>query len=266
MRHRYHRYPHTSGLIESVSDLIQNIRTVESYLKERKNSKNYKGMAAYIQRGHNFVAYIVDGEYHFAPSGFLGYKDNTLDKHAQNISHTNRNGIETSRIISYDILSSRIESSDYFEARYKEYCKKLGVDVPNRKRTYWSIENDFESVISCDEKHFEGKIRISVHERRERDPEVVKKAKELFKSKHNGRLYCEICDFDFARTYGMRGEDFIHAHHIVPVSMHEEEEYEIRAEDFIMVCPNCHAMLHRPLDGNDYADKEKLKAEMASMR
>ncbi|MDE0565831.1 MULTISPECIES: HNH endonuclease [Shewanella] len=56
---------------------------------------------------------------------------------------------------------------------------------------------------------------------------------------------CRVCSFDFSKTYGEIGENFIHVHHIVELA-HINQEYEVNPiEDLIPVCPNCHAMLHR---------------------
>lgn len=56
---------------------------------------------------------------------------------------------------------------------------------------------------------------------------------------------CNICGFNFEKTYGVVGKRFIHVHHITPVS-ELGPDYRINPEeDLIPVCPNCHAMLHR---------------------
>lgn len=56
---------------------------------------------------------------------------------------------------------------------------------------------------------------------------------------------CTICQFDFEETYGTIGKEFIHVHHIKPLS-EIDEEYKINPiEDLRPVCPNCHAMLHK---------------------
>ena len=56
---------------------------------------------------------------------------------------------------------------------------------------------------------------------------------------------CKICGFDFEKVYGELGSQFIHVHHIVPVSGMKEEYLLNPRTDLIPVCPNCHAMLHR---------------------
>jgi hypothetical protein len=56
---------------------------------------------------------------------------------------------------------------------------------------------------------------------------------------------CAICEFDFEEKYGEIGKNFIHVHHIKPLS-EIDEKYKINPiEDLRPVCPNCHAMLHK---------------------
>ncbi|MDP1678634.1 MAG: HNH endonuclease [Candidatus Nitrotoga sp.] len=56
---------------------------------------------------------------------------------------------------------------------------------------------------------------------------------------------CFACDFDFEKTYGDLGKEYIHVHHVVP--LHKiRKEYEINPEKHLRpLCPNCHAMVHR---------------------
>lgn len=56
---------------------------------------------------------------------------------------------------------------------------------------------------------------------------------------------CSACEFNFESTYGDAGKDFIHVHHLVPLS-EVGDEYEVDPEkDLRPVCPNCHAIIHR---------------------
>lgn len=56
---------------------------------------------------------------------------------------------------------------------------------------------------------------------------------------------CTICKFDFEKVYGAIGKDFIHVHHVKPLS-EIDKEYKINPiQDLRPVCPNCHAMLHK---------------------
>ena len=78
-----------------------------------------------------------------------------------------------------------------------------------------------------------------------------KDAKERFIKEH-GKLYCEVCGFDFTEKYGELGKSFIEAHHLKPVSELKEGE-KTNINDLVMVCSNCHSMIHR--------HKEKLSRE-----
>lgn len=89
----------------------------------------------------------------------------------------------------------------------------------------------------------EGEVLYRLHKHRERNKKLVadKKGAVL---RITGALACEVCGFDFARTYGSLGEGFIECHHIKPLA-----EYEVatptKLSDLAVVCANCHRMLHR---------------------
>lgn len=60
---------------------------------------------------------------------------------------------------------------------------------------------------------------------------------------------CSVCGMNFEKKYGEIGKNFIHVHHVVPIST-IGQEYQIDPEkDLVPVCPNCHAMLHKGKDG-----------------
>ena len=56
---------------------------------------------------------------------------------------------------------------------------------------------------------------------------------------------CLACGRDFEATYGEIGRNFIHVHHLTPISS-IGKEYQLNVDtDLAPVCPNCHYMLHR---------------------
>ena len=58
-------------------------------------------------------------------------------------------------------------------------------------------------------------------------------------------IACTVCGFEFERAYGEIGREFIHVHHLRPLS-EVPPDYEVDpVKDLRPVCPNCHAMLHR---------------------
>ncbi|MDD4439237.1 MAG: HNH endonuclease [Tissierellia bacterium] len=56
---------------------------------------------------------------------------------------------------------------------------------------------------------------------------------------------CQGCGFDFEKTYGEIGKNYIEVHHVKPL-YEENDIVEINpATDLICVCANCHRMIHR---------------------
>jgi 5-methylcytosine-specific restriction protein A len=79
--------------------------------------------------------------------------------------------------------------------------------------------------------------------------------------KHHGTV-CQACSFDFEKFYGKIGNDYIDAHHLVPLSSLKlgiDYKYSI-ANDFAVLCANCHRMIHRTKNPSDLiAFKKNLK-------
>ena len=102
----------------------------------------------------------------------------------------------------------------------------------NTNNTVYSDEIEVDNL-------FEGsKIQITVN-----DYERNSKARQEC-IKHYGTK-CFICDFNFEKTYGEIGKNFIHVHHVKQLS-EINEEYKVNPiQDLRPVCPNCHAMIHK---------------------
>lgn len=70
--------------IETRDDIIRNIKTLYSYL-DGEYGDEYKTWAVdKMVQGKNFVVEIIDSKVCFAPSRFVGYLDNSKDKHEKN--------------------------------------------------------------------------------------------------------------------------------------------------------------------------------------
>lgn len=123
-----------------------------------------------------------------------------------------------------------------------------------RIRDLWfgdGATEEFESTSGL-----EGAVTERIHRIRERDRSLVSTAKRLFLEKH-GSLFCSVCGFSFSKVYGALGQDFIEAHHTKPVGERDGAS-ETRVEDLVMVCSNCHRMIHR--DGKYEENYKRLVA------
>lgn len=88
---------------------------------------------------------------------------------------------------------------------------------------------------------WEGDPKLVLHFRRERDA-ALRGSKLAGVLEATGALGCEICGFDFFQRYGEHGRGFAECHHIRPLS---DGKRETLIEDLVVLCANCHRMIHR---------------------
>lgn len=107
-----------------------------------------------------------------------------------------------------------------------------------------SLFADPTALLENEESRFpEGAVKFELHRRLERDTTLARRLKEK-RLESTGKLVCEIYDFDFVARYGTHGLGFIEAHHTMPVSQLNGKT-RTQESDLILVCSNCHRMLHR---------------------
>lgn len=88
----------------------------------------------------------------------------------------------------------------------------------------------------------EGGLLMRQYARRERDPKL--RAAKIDAARRAGQgLACQVCGFDYERAYGERGSGYIECHHIVP--LHVTGPRKVRLDDLVLICANCHRMIHR---------------------
>ena len=98
------------------------------------------------------------------------------------------------------------------------------------------------SAVDEEESVVEGRLLFRAHRSRERDPAVAARKRAEVMAR-DGALRCEGCGFDFAAAYGSRGEGFIEVHHLLPLSVGGPRA--TRLSDLVVLCANCHRMVHR---------------------
>ncbi|KQY41864.1 HNH endonuclease [Cellulomonas sp. Root137] len=109
-------------------------------------------------------------------------------------------------------------------------------------------EGQFDQIVEArvgsveDPESEEGGLLMRLHAMRERDPKL--RDAKIARARQSGRgLGCEVCGFDFAATYGTRGSGYVECHHVVP--LHVTGRRKVRLEDLVLICANCHRMIHR---------------------
>ena len=131
--------------------------------------------------------------------------------------------------------------------KHIEYYENLRNNTMRGLRTilkkYQLILSNQDNIVYPDEIESqilsEGAKKQVVVNAYERNPKARQECIKYYGTK------CFICGFDFEKIYGKIGKDFIHVHHIKPLS-EIYEEYEVNPiQDLRPVCPNCHAMIHK---------------------
>lgn len=87
----------------------------------------------------------------------------------------------------------------------------------------------------------EGRLLIRRHVSYERDRALRRRKLEEVRAAGKP-LACEVCKFDFERTYGERGHGYIECHHIVP--LHVGGPAKRKLSDLALLCANCHRIIH----------------------
>jgi len=119
-----------------------------------------------------------------------------------------------------DNIASELEKAWFSHLNKKQYFSN-----------YYIGDNDSKQIL-------EGNKIETVTTRYERNPH----ARQLCLKIHG--YSCAICDFNFEKQYGLLGKDFIHVHHVNPLS-EVDKIHELNPKiDLIPVCPNCHSMIH----------------------
>lgn len=93
-----------------------------------------------------------------------------------------------------------------------------------------------------DDEAVEGRLLQRQHFVRERDRNLRRKKIADFLKNHP-KVRCEACGFDFETVYGERGREYIEVHHVLP--LHATGPTKTKLSDLVLLCANCHRMVHR---------------------
>ncbi len=107
---------------------MNNLCRVDTYLND-DNEENYKNIVRLIANGTNFVVYKSEGQYHFAPSRFVGYLNNDLLTHL--VKKNGKNGRETSPAINGLKRLGKIRTSETYTSTLNSFMRFMeGRDIP----------------------------------------------------------------------------------------------------------------------------------------
>ena len=133
---------------------------------------------------------------------------------------------------------------------------------PDRNGNYVRFLDAFYALRSASGAHFEReKFDIENYQEGQRAKAeitlTVRNPKLVAATKKKYGFDCQVCGFNFERTYGDLGKGFIEAHHIAPI--HTSNEVRTTSvNDMRVLCANCHRMVHRttpPLTIDELKDR-----------
>ncbi|MBO5385874.1 HNH endonuclease [bacterium] len=108
----------------------------------------------------------------------------------------------------------------------------------------FAAEQENKTIISSiipDTPYYEGNTVERTILQKTRNQEIVKAVKE------RDNYTCRGCSFHFDNK-------IVEAHHLIPIS-NTEEEKQVKKDDLITLCPNCHAIAHILLKRNEKYQK-----------
>ena len=149
-----------------------------------------------------------------------------------------------------EMLEALLENEDFlrkntgFNHQIKPAVKKLLIYKESNYKEVFFPDTDIP------EDAYEGAVQQVNINKYERSAVARKKCIEYFGCR------CIVCGIDFAEKYGKLGEGFIHVHHRVPLNEIDQEYAVDFRKDLVPVCPNCHAMLHRKINGKSPSVEE----------
>jgi len=164
----------------------------------------------------------------------------------QSIEHIQLIENEYYRLMTFPMEFSGVRQDDKGNgpAKIKSFTPVLAEKKLSKIGDTWYAEdlNIYQNIpeeLPNDVKYPEGAKKEILINAYERNPQARKKC-----ISHHG-TNCSACKMDFESIYGELGKDFIHVHHVIPISQ-INDDYDIDpVKDLIPLCPNCHAMIHK---------------------
>ena len=117
------------------------------------------------------------------------------------------------------------------------YQKIYETNKRNKNKKYKLTNEEVEEV----KKYYEGERRMKriISNSPVRNKDLPKDYKEYFKSKHEGKLYCECCN----QWHDI--PEILEVHHIFELSKYKDNEKDYSTfNDVILLCANCHKLIH----------------------
>jgi predicted HNH restriction endonuclease len=143
--------------------------------------------------------------------------------------------IPENRLTNYWRDGTRTISQETYQAIVSRAIFKPDAQIEQKPILSNDIDQTYES-------HEEGNASVRYTTVYERNPHLRQQAVLI-----HGTT-CFACGFNFKIFYGEYAENFIHVHHIKPISEFDGSMLVDPEKDLIPLCANCHSVIHRKKD------------------
>jgi 5-methylcytosine-specific restriction endonuclease McrA len=236
--------------VESLSDIEKNVDTLIDAI--HSDSDDRTRFTEWVKAGAVFYPYQFGPIIAFAPSRFIGYKNNSREKHERFIANGTADGKDTTWVINR-IVKPRNLPDDRLELAFQKYCSLIGVEPYSKKRTFWNnprivyaieqFDSALDDLADSDTSGEDIARKLALISRYPRNPKV----RSFVLDRAKGQ--CEHCG-----AWGFRKSDgtfYLEAHHIIHLAVQGPDS----PDNVIALCPNHHRESH-------YGESsEKLEAE-----
>ncbi|HGW6614099.1 TPA: HNH endonuclease [Escherichia coli] len=173
--------------------------------------------------------------------------------YSQSIEHINKILYEGYNLYTFCQVRDEIKTSSG-AAKIKDFEKKIVRKYLTKINGDWyaTDEEYYSYTPNVDKEYYEGEQqerRITYYER---DP----KARQACIEAHG--YTCQVCGFNFEKTYGKLGKNYIQVHHIKPLHKIAKRYKVDPVKDLIPLCANCHVMIHIGMDVRSIEDLREL--------
>jgi 5-methylcytosine-specific restriction protein A len=221
--------------IESQGATCRNWRFSWSFINESKKIIIF-GAWDVIQSGHKSL--ILSEEWKISRKG------RKQPAYAQSREHIRLVEEEGYRLMTFPMVYSGAYEEGPGPAQIERFEPTLTAkNLIRIGRCWYAFDDEVGSLLpeelSPTEELIEGASKSVPVNSYERNP--VARARCL---EHHG-YSCTVCSFNFEGFYGEMGKNYIHVHHLVPLSKIKGQYVVDPVNDLVPVCPNCHAMIHR---------------------
>lgn len=163
----------------------------------------------------------------------------------------------------HELILSRTQLNEGVLAKMHWDSQVSGVTIPEEvaeelEKVWVQFLDQTEIIQPIDRIYFEGTPKQISSNNYERNPQAREQCIEYY------GVNCSVCGFNFEKVYGAVGKDFIHVHHLVPLS-EIGHKYELDPiHDLRPVCANCHAIIHRRTPAYTIDDVKAMLLRAAS--